>query len=56
MLNLRTTSEGRGGVTVSTSARKAGGPWFDIRSGHDQFCASISIGLFTFLHRASLNS
>ena len=48
-------SEGRGGVMVSTSARKAGDPWFDSRSGHDRFCASVSICLFNFLHRASLN-
>ena len=40
---------------VSTSARKAGDPWFDSRSGHDRFCASVSICLFNFLHRASLN-
>ena len=33
---------------VSTSARKAGGTLFDSRSGYDRFCASISIGLFTF--------
>ena len=24
---------------VSTSARKAGDPWFDSRSGHNRFCA-----------------
>ena len=40
---------------VSTSARNAGGPWFDSRSGHDRFCASVSTGLFTFQHRAALN-
>ena len=33
----------------------AGGPWFDSRSGHDRFCVSVSICLFNFLHRASLN-
>ena len=30
-------------------------PWFDFRSGHDRFCASVSICLFNFLHHASLN-
>ena len=39
---------------VSTSARKAGDPWFDSRSGHDLFCASVSICLVNFLHRTSL--
>ena len=40
---------------VSMSARKAGGPWFDSRSGHNRFCVSVSIFLFNFLHRAFLN-
>ena len=40
---------------VSTFAQIAGDPWFDSRSGHDRFCASVSICLFNFLHRASLN-
>ena len=31
---------------VSTSARKAGDPWFDFWSGHDRFCASVSICLY----------
>ena len=26
---------------VSTSARNAGGPWFDSRSRHDRFCTLI---------------
>ena len=30
---------------VSTSARKAGDPWFDSRSGYDRFCASVPICL-----------
>ena len=41
--NWRTKSEDRGGVMVSTSARNAGGPWFDSRSRHDRLlCASIN--------------
>ena len=40
---------------VSTSGRKAGDPWFDSRSQHDRFCASVSICSFNILHRASLN-
>ena len=40
---------------VRPSAWKAGDPWFDSRSGYDRFCASVSICLFHFLHRASLN-
>ena len=37
-LNWRTKSEDRGGVgMVSTSARNAGGPWFDSRSRNDRF-------------------
>ena len=31
---------------VSTSAWKAGDPWFDSQSGHNQFCASVSICLY----------
>ena len=40
---------------VRPSAWKTGDPWFDSRSGHDRFCASVSICLFNFLHHASLN-
>ena len=31
---------------VSTSARNAGGPWFDSRSRHDRFCTLI---LFVYI-------
>ena len=34
---------------VSTSARRAGDPWFDSRSGHDRFCASVSICLYIYI-------
>ena len=46
---IYTKSEGRGGVLVSTSAQKAGGPWFDSRSGHDRFCVSVSICLYIYI-------
>ena len=38
---------------VGKSARKAGDPWFNSRRGHNRFCASVSIFLFSFLHPAS---
>ena len=31
---------------VSTSAQKAGDPWFKTRSGHDRFCVSVFICLY----------
>ena len=35
---------------VSTSVRLAGDPWFDSRSGHDRFCASVSICLYIYIY------
>ena len=55
MLKLAHNVGGRGSVMVNTSAQKARDLWLDSRSGHDQFCAPVSICLFNFLHRASLN-
>ena len=43
-----------GGVMVSTSARNAGGPWFDSRSRHDRFLYANSVCLYNFLYRAVL--
>ena len=37
---------------VSTSARKAGDPWFDSRSGQDQFCAAVSICLYVLSEKS----
>ena len=34
---------------VSTSAREAD-PWLDSRSGHDRFCASVSICLYIHIY------
>ena len=39
---------------VSTSARNAGGPWFDSRSRHDRFLYANSVYLCNFLYRAVL--
>ena len=39
---------------VSTSARNAGGPWFDYRSRHDRFLYANSVCLYNFLYRAVL--
>ena len=39
---------------VSTSARNAGGPWFDSRSRHDRFLYANSVCLCNFLYRAVL--
>ena len=41
---------------VSTSARRAGDPWFDSRSGHDRFCASVYIYIYIYINsvRATL--
>ena len=33
---------------VSTSARNAGGPWFDSRSRHDRFLYANSVCLYTY--------
>ena len=40
---------------VGMSARKAGDPWFDSGSGHDPFCASVSVCLYSFLHLNSFS-
>ena len=37
---------------VSTSARNAGGPWFDSRSRHDRFLYADSVCLYNFLYVA----
>ena len=34
---------------VSTSARNAGGPWFDSRSRQDRFFYAFSIFIYNFL-------
>ena len=34
---------------VSTSARNAGGPWFDSRSRHDRFLYANSVCLYILL-------
>ena len=39
---------------VSTSARNAGGPWFDSRSRHDRFLYANSVCLCNVLYRAVL--
>ena len=39
---------------VSTSARNAGGPWFDSRSRNDRFLYANSVCLYNFLYRAVL--
>ena len=39
---------------VSTSARNAGGPWFDSRSRHDRFLYANSVCLSNSLYRAVL--
>ena len=39
---------------VSTSARNAGGPWFDSRSRHDRLLYANSVCLYNFLHRGIL--
>ena len=39
---------------VSTSARNAGGPWFDSRSRNDRFLYANSVCLHNFLYRAVL--
>ena len=39
---------------VSTSARNAGGPWFDSRSRSDRFLYANSVCLYNFLYRAVL--
>ena len=39
---------------VSTSARNAGGPWFDSRSRHDRFLYANSVCLCNFLYGAVL--
>ena len=38
---------------VTTSARNAGGPWFDSRSQKDQFLYANSVCLYNFLYRAN---
>ena len=39
---------------VSTSARNAGGPWFDSRSRHDRLLYANSVCLYNFLYRGIL--
>ena len=35
---------------VSTSARNAGGPWFDSRSRHDRFLYANSVCLYIYIY------
>ena len=39
---------------VSTTARNAGGPWFDSRSRHDRLLYANSVCLCNFLYRGIL--
>ena len=49
MLKLAYKVGSRGGAMVSTSARKAGDPWFESRSWYDRFLF-VNIYLFILMH------
>ena len=49
MLKLAYKVGSRGGAMVSTSARKAGDPWFESRSWYDRFLY-VNIHLFIYIY------